>query len=80
MVNHPTAQQQRRVTIYRLQDEGQGEWDEMVGILNDTVGIMVIPNPDEGSMTLMWEAPSDEDPHVLAVDELISLEASAACP
>ena len=78
MVNHPTAQQQRRVTICRLQDEGQCEWDEMVRILNDTVGIVVTLNSDESSMTLMWEAPSDEDPQVLAVDELISLEASAA--
>ncbi|WP_438279678.1 DUF1654 domain-containing protein [Pseudomonas alabamensis] len=61
MINHPTAQQQRWVTVHRLERDGEQEWEEVIGILAGTDGIDVTSNDDEGSVMLRWETPSEED-------------------
>jgi hypothetical protein len=76
MVNHPVAQLDRRVTIHRLDTDGQREWDEILGVLSDTDGIDLTINDDEESITLEWEAASDEDRPV-QVDDVELAEAPA---
>lgn len=60
MINHPVAQIQRWVTIHRLDTDGDREWDEVMGLLNETDGIDMTFNDDE-SVTLKWEASAVED-------------------
>ncbi|WP_030130828.1 DUF1654 domain-containing protein [Pseudomonas sp. QTF5] len=60
MINHPVAQIQRWVTIHRLDDDGDREWEEVMGLLSETDGIDMTLNDDE-SVTLKWEASAVED-------------------
>ncbi|CAI8818792.1 DUF1654 domain-containing protein [Pseudomonas sp. IT-P100] len=60
MINHPVAQIQRWVTIHRLDADGDREWEEVIGLLNETEGIDMTLNDDE-SVTLKWEASAAED-------------------
>ncbi len=60
MINHPVAQIQRWVTIHRLDTDGDREWEEVMGLLNETDGIDMTFNDDE-SVTLKWEASAEED-------------------
>jgi len=60
MINHPVAQVQRWVTIHRLDTDGDREWEEVMGLLNETDGIDMTFNDDE-SVTLKWEASAVED-------------------
>lgn len=60
MINHPVAQIQRWVTIHRLDTDGEREWEEVIGLLNETDGIDMTFNDDE-SVTLRWEASAEED-------------------
>ncbi|MBD9585792.1 DUF1654 domain-containing protein [Pseudomonas sp. PDM03] len=60
MINHPVAQIQRWVTIHRLDMDGDREWEEVIGLLNETDGIDMTFNDDE-SVTLKWEASAEED-------------------
>ncbi|WP_454864551.1 DUF1654 domain-containing protein [Pseudomonas rhizophila] len=68
MINHPKAQLDREVTIHRLDTDGQREWDELLTILSDTDGIDMTINDEDESITLEWEAASDEDRAVEAGD------------
>ncbi|WP_236169755.1 DUF1654 domain-containing protein [Pseudomonas atacamensis] len=68
MINHPIAQLDRSVTIHRLDTDGQREWDELLTILSDTDGIDMTINDEDESITLEWEAASDEDRAVEADD------------
>lgn len=60
MINHPIAQSLRWVTIHRLDTDGEREWDELLSVLSDIDGIEMTFNDDE-SITLRWEAASDDD-------------------
>lgn len=72
MINHPIAQLDRCVTIHRLDTDGQREWDELLTILSDTDGIGMTINDEDESITLDWEAASDEDRPVEAGDVELS--------
>jgi hypothetical protein len=74
MINHPIAQLDRRVTIHRLDTDGQREWDEILGVLSDTDDIDMTINDEDESITLEWEAPSDNDRPVEA-DDVAAAEA-----
>lgn len=76
MINHPIAQEQRWVTIHRLDTDGDREWDQVMGLLSETDGIEMTFN-DDGSVTLRWEASSEDDPQVEACEELITMEEPA---
>ncbi|MCQ3014851.1 DUF1654 domain-containing protein [Pseudomonas tremae] len=69
MINHPTAQQRRSVTIHRLDTDGDLEWGEVLSVLSETDTVDVTIN-DDGSVTLDWGALDDDDPTVQVVDEL----------
>lgn len=60
MINHPAAQHQRWVTIHRLDTDGDQEWEEVMVLLSETDDLEMTFNDDE-SVTLRWEARSDED-------------------
>ncbi|WP_296267403.1 DUF1654 domain-containing protein [Pseudomonas sp. UBA6562] len=60
MINHPTAQQQRWVTVHRLDSDGDAEWGEVMGMLGDTDGIS-LTILDDGGVMIEWEKPTDED-------------------
>lgn len=67
MINHPVAQIQRWVTIHRLDTDGEREWEEVIGLLNETDGIDITFNDDE-SVTLKWEASSEENQAVVVYE------------
>ncbi|MHC8403621.1 DUF1654 domain-containing protein [Pseudomonas sp. TMB3-21] len=73
MINHPTAQHQRWVTIHRLDTDGDREWDEVMGLLSETDDLEMTFNDDD-SVTLKWEARSDEDRVVEAEDFEVAAE------
>lgn len=77
MINHPIAQDQRWVTIHRLDNDGDREWEEVMSILSETDGIEMIFNDEEESVTLKWETQEDGDPIAQDEDDLrvISQEA-----
>lgn len=68
MINHPTAQHQRWVTIHRLDTDGDREWGEVMGRLSETDDIELTFNDEDESVTLRWEAPSEDDRPVEAAD------------
>ncbi len=77
MINHPIAQQQRWVIIHRLDTDGEREWDEIMGLLSEVDGIEMIFN-DDATVTLRWEASTDDDPSVQQHDELSVVEDEVA--
>lgn len=77
MINHPIAQQQRWVTIHKLDTDGEREWDEIMGLLSEVDGIEMIFN-DDATVTLRWEASTDDDPLVQQHDELSVVEDEVA--
>lgn len=74
MINHPVAQIQRWVTIHRLDTDGEREWEEVMGLLSETDGIDMTLNDEDESVTLRWEASSDDDHQVEAQDEFLVAE------
>lgn len=67
MINHPTAQHQRWVTVHRLETDGDREWEEMLSVVGEADGIE-LTFEDDDSVTIHWEAPSDDDRPVQADD------------
>ncbi|RCL28700.1 hypothetical protein C6A77_05695 [Pseudomonas sp. AFG_SD02_1510_Pfu_092] len=74
MINHPIAQQQRWVVIHRLDTDGDREWEEVMGILKETDGIEMEFNEEDASVTLRWEAFSDDDPRAQNQEEFVAIE------
>ncbi|KTC28022.1 hypothetical protein AO239_12235 [Pseudomonas sp. ICMP 19500] len=72
MINHPIAQERRMVTIHRLDNDGDREWEEVMGLLSETDGIDMTFNDDE-SVTLRWES-SDGDEGAAEVEREPELE------
>ena len=60
MINHPIAQLQRWVTIYRLDTDGDREWEEVLGVIAETDELELTLN-DDGSVTVRWERQEVED-------------------
>lgn len=77
MINHPIAQQQRWVTIHRLDTDGEREWEEVMGVIAETDGIEMEFNDEDDSVTLRWEAFSDDDPQAETHDEFVAIEEPA---
>lgn len=77
MINHPIAQERKGVRIHRLDSDGDREWEEVLGALSEVDGIDMTFNDEDESITLSWEAPSDDDPRVEMHDEFDALEEPA---
>ena len=69
MINHPIAQERRWATIHRLDNDGDREWEEVMGLLSETDGIDITFNDDE-TVTLRWEASADDERQVEVVEAL----------
>ncbi len=76
MINHPIAQEQRWVTIHKLDSDGDMEWEEVMSLISETDGIEMTFN-DDGSVTLRWEASSEDDPQVQEREELTLMDEPA---
>lgn len=74
MINHPISQLNRTVTIHRLDTDGDREWDEVMNVLAEVDGIDIVFNDEPESVTLRWEAASDNDAQVEMQNELEPLE------
>ena len=72
MINYPIAQQQRWVTIHRLDTDSDREWEEVLSVLSETDALDMTINDDD-SVTLEWEALDDDDPTVHVQDELTAV-------
>ena len=77
MINHPIAQDQMWVTIHKLETDGEREWDEVMGAIAEVDGIEMVFNDEDSSVTLKWEAPSEDDPRAQVRDEFEALEEAA---
>ncbi|MFP3922351.1 DUF1654 domain-containing protein [Pseudomonas sp. W5-36] len=77
MINHPLAQEQMWVTIHKLETDGEREWEEVMGAIAEVDGIEMVFNDEDCSVTLKWEAPSEEDPRVQLRDEFEAVEEAA---
>ena len=77
MINHPIAQDQRWVTIHRLDTDSDQDWDEIMRLLSETDGIEITFNDEDESVTLRWEASSENDPQVEEMDEFLAVEEPA---
>ncbi|MBP5948218.1 MULTISPECIES: DUF1654 domain-containing protein [unclassified Pseudomonas] len=78
MINHPVAQIQRWVTIHRLDTDGGREWEEVMGLLNETDGIDMTFN-DDSSVTLRWD-PQVEEGRVAEVESTFEVAMEQAAP
>lgn len=67
MINHPIAQERRWATIHRLDNDGDREWEEVMGLLSETDGIDITFNDDE-TVTLRWEASADDERPIEVVE------------
>lgn len=74
MINHPIAQDRKWATIHRLDTDGEREWEEVMGALADVDSIDMTFSDEDDSVTLRWEAPTDEDPRVEAQEEFNAVE------
>ncbi len=63
MINSPTAQIERRVTIHRLETDPDEAWEVVLELLAETDGLEMTRNSD-GTVTLRWDRPVDDDVQV----------------
>lgn len=77
MINNPSAQDQRWVTVHRLDTDGDREWDEVMQVLSEVNGIEMTFNHEDESVTLKWEGSSENDHQVEVHDELMVVGGSA---
>lgn len=77
MINHPIAQDQMWVTVHRLETDGEREWDEVMSAIADVDGIEMVFNDEDCSVTLKWEAPSEDDPRARVREEFEAVEEAA---
>lgn len=77
MINHPIAQERKTLVIHRLESDGDREWEEVMGALAEVDGIEMMFSDEDESVTLSWEAPSDEDPRAEGQQDFETLEESA---
>lgn len=75
MINHPTAQARRWVTIHRLDTDGEREWEEVMGLISETDGLEMTFNDDD-SVTLKWDAQTQEE-RMVEVDDAFAMEEEA---
>lgn len=60
MINNPKARVERQATIWRLESDSDEAWNQVLEDLAETDGLELTRNDDD-TVTLRWEAPSEED-------------------
>ena len=79
MINHPLAQTQRWVTVHRLDTDGDTEWEEVMGLLAETLELALTFNDDE-SVTVRWERSSVEERDDFVVEQDSEQQIEKAAP
>lgn len=74
MINSPVSQDRMWVTIHKLDTDGEREWEEVISAISEVAGIEMVFNDEDCSVTLKWEAPSDDDPRAHVRDEFEAVE------
>lgn len=60
MINSPLAQFDRKVMIHRLDTDSDQDWQTIMELLAETDGLNMT-FCDDGSVTLEWDLPTDDD-------------------
>ncbi len=63
MINSPRAQSLRQAELWRLDNDSEAAWNQVMGELAETDGLEMSENED-GTVTLRWEAMAEEGPAV----------------
>lgn len=63
MINAPKAQLERQVTIHRLDTDLDEAWEGVLELLGETDDLEMTRNSD-GTVTLRWDQPADDDVQV----------------
>lgn len=63
MINAPKAQLEHQVTIHRLDTDPDDAWEGVLELLAETDGLEMTCN-SEGTITLRWDRPADDDVQV----------------
>lgn len=72
MINSPRAQDRCSVLIHRLDTDLDAEWEEVMGQISETDGVIMVFQ-DDGGVLLEWEASGVED-RVLEMCEIDAVE------
>lgn len=79
MINSPSAQLNRRVTIHRLDTDEDQAWEELLELLGETDGIEMTFN-DDGTVTLQWAQQEEGDLEVEEEELKVLWRESAEMP
>ncbi|WP_236235010.1 DUF1654 domain-containing protein [Pseudomonas tohonis] len=79
MINSPSAQLNRRVTIHRLDTDEDQAWEEVLELLGETDGLEMTFN-DDGTVTLQWAQQEEGDPEVEEEELKVLWRESAEMP
>jgi len=78
MIQAPTAQLNRRVTIFQLDTDPDHAWQAILELLQETDGLS-LERHEDGTVTLSWDAATDADERVEDVEaELMRVEVAEA--
>lgn len=69
MLTSPQAQLDRRLTVHRLDSDGDQAWAAIQELIAQSEGVAITHN-DDGSFTVSWEALSDHDWRPEHMDEM----------
>lgn len=76
MLTAPQAQLDRRLTIHRLDTDEEEAWEAIIELMTEAEGVEVVFN-DDGSVTVNWERPTEDDFQVAEGEELLVLSEEA---
>lgn len=78
MIQAPTAQLNRRVTIFQLDTDPDYAWQAILELLQETDGLN-LERHEDGTVTVSWDAATDADERVEDVEaELMRVEVNEA--
>lgn len=74
MIQAPTAQLNRRVTLFQLDSDPDYAWQAILELLQETDGLN-LERHEDGTVTVSWDAATDADERVEDVEaELMRVE------
>jgi hypothetical protein len=73
MINSPLAQLGRRVQVHRLDTDRDADWDAIMELLAETDGLD-LTFCDNGSVSLEWGTPTDDDRVIEREWEVVRIE------
>ena len=78
MIQAPTAQLNRRVTIFQLDTDPDHAWQAILELLQETDGLS-LERHEDGTVTVSWDAATDADERIEEEEgELMRVEVADA--